>query len=86
MKLIPIDKKIEIYFYSKANSWVDTANFFNISYSSVVRIANDNAYKIKPIVFYPSPKTEPPVCKHFGCGRHLSPQEQLYGDKCISHN
>lgn len=26
------------------------------------------------------------VCRHFGCGRKLSPQEMLFGDKCQSHS
>ena len=86
MKLIPIDKKIEIYFYSKANSWVDTAKFFDVSYSSVVRIANDESYKLKPLVFVPMPITEPNICSHFGCGRTLSIREKLFGNKCINHN
>lgn len=31
-------------------------------------------------------KAEPFVCKYFGCGRHLSLQERLYGDYCSAHN
>lgn len=27
-----------------------------------------------------------PVCKAFGCGRQLTTQEQLFGDKCSEHN
>ena len=26
---------------------------------------------------------EPVYCSHFGCGRKLTLQEQLFGDKCI---
>ena len=26
-----------------------------------------------------------PVCAHFGCGKHLTPVESLYGDKCFKH-
>jgi hypothetical protein len=26
------------------------------------------------------------ICKHFGCGKTLSPQEQLFGNKCIKHH
>lgn len=29
--------------------------------------------------------TEADICKHFGCGRQLSPTEKLYGDTCIKH-
>lgn len=28
---------------------------------------------------------EPEICKHFGCGKKLSPMEQLYGDRCFEH-
>lgn len=28
---------------------------------------------------------EPEICKQFGCGRKLSPQEMLFGNKCIHH-
>lgn len=24
-------------------------------------------------------------CRHFGCGKHLSLQEQLFGNYCIKH-
>jgi hypothetical protein len=27
----------------------------------------------------------PHVCKFFGCGKHLSIDEQLYGEFCINH-
>lgn len=89
MQPIPIDIKIEIYLHSKTNSWSDTAKFFDVSYSSVVRIANDNSYnsyKLKPITFYPLPINEPHVCSVFGCGRKLTAQEQLFGSKCINHS
>jgi len=26
------------------------------------------------------------ICKHFGCGRKLSPQETLFSDYCVNHN
>lgn len=26
------------------------------------------------------------TCTVFGCGRHLTYREQLFGDKCISHS
>ena len=29
---------------------------------------------------------EPEICSHFSCGRTLTPQEKLFGDKCINHN
>lgn len=29
---------------------------------------------------------EPVICKVFGCGRTLSNQEKLFGDKCIHHS
>lgn len=29
---------------------------------------------------------EPEICKHFGCGSRLTPQEQLYGNLCIVHS
>jgi hypothetical protein len=29
---------------------------------------------------------EPSVCKHFGCGKRLSPQEQLFGNRCQEHS
>lgn len=25
------------------------------------------------------------ICHHFGCGKRLTHEEQLYGDKCINH-
>jgi len=28
---------------------------------------------------------EPQVCKHFGCGMMLTPEEKLFGDRCIQH-
>ena len=28
---------------------------------------------------------EPDVCKMFGCGKHLSDQEKLFGNYCINH-
>lgn len=28
---------------------------------------------------------EPVVCSHFGCANHLTPEQQLYGTKCIHH-
>lgn len=28
-------------------------------------------------------KPEPVICSVFGCGKHLTDWEQLYGDKCI---
>lgn len=28
---------------------------------------------------------EPVICNHFGCSKHLSLMEQLYGNKCIKH-
>lgn len=30
--------------------------------------------------------TEPVHCREFGCGRQLTPQESLYGNKCIHHS
>jgi len=29
---------------------------------------------------------EPEVCSHFGCGRTLTNQEKLFGNKCIHHS
>lgn len=29
--------------------------------------------------------TEPYVCSYHGCAHHLTPAEQLYGDRCINH-
>lgn len=26
------------------------------------------------------------VCIEFGCGIHLTPAEQLYGDRCLKHS
>lgn len=26
------------------------------------------------------------VCKHFGCGKKLIPQEKLFSDRCFEHN
>jgi hypothetical protein len=28
---------------------------------------------------------EPAICKHFGCGKVLSMQEKLFGDRCVNH-
>lgn len=28
---------------------------------------------------------DPECCKHFGCGRHLTLQERLYGSYCVHH-
>lgn len=28
---------------------------------------------------------EPATCNHFGCGKHLSLQEQLFSKYCINH-
>lgn len=28
---------------------------------------------------------EPTICNHFGCGKALTCQEQLFGDKCPDH-
>ena len=28
---------------------------------------------------------EPIVCSQFGCAVHLTPEQQLYGTKCIHH-
>lgn len=25
------------------------------------------------------------ICSHFGCGKHLTLQESLFGDRCINH-
>lgn len=30
-------------------------------------------------------KQEPYICKHFGCGKRLSHQEQLFSDYCPDH-
>mgnify|MGYP003406063658 FL=1 len=30
--------------------------------------------------------TEPEICSHFGCGRTLTNQEKLFGNKCIHHS
>lgn len=29
--------------------------------------------------------SENPTCKHFGCGKKLTPQENLYSDFCVNH-
>lgn len=29
---------------------------------------------------------EPVICNHFGCGKTLTSQETLYGDRCIKHS
>ncbi len=26
------------------------------------------------------------ICTHFGCGKELTQQEQLFGNKCIKHS
>jgi hypothetical protein len=31
------------------------------------------------------PPTEPVICSHFGCGKTLTMQENLFGKKCIDH-
>lgn len=31
-------------------------------------------------------ENEPAVCKHFGCGKHLSLEESKYGDRCREHS
>lgn len=31
-------------------------------------------------------EVEYPVCSHFGCGRTLTPQESLYGNRCQTHS
>lgn len=28
---------------------------------------------------------EQEICKQFGCGKKLTAQEKLYGDKCVNH-
>jgi len=30
-------------------------------------------------------ESEAAMCKHFGCGRKLCPQEYLFSDKCFFH-
>jgi len=35
------------------------------------------------INFKGSDPDEPLVCSHFGCRTHLTPEQQLYGTKCI---
>ncbi len=30
-------------------------------------------------------RSEPARCKVFGCGKILSLQEQLFGDRCVNH-
>lgn len=30
-------------------------------------------------------KIEPEICKHFGCGKHLTPEESRHGDYCMQH-
>lgn len=37
----------------------------------------------KPYQFCGGIKT---TCSYFGCGKQLSPQEQLFGDTCTNHN
>jgi len=31
-------------------------------------------------------RQEPVICKHFGCGKHLTLNEQLAGDHCREHS
>lgn len=35
--------------------------------------------------FYCEEISEPEVCSDFGCGKRLSLQERLFGNKCIRH-
>lgn len=32
------------------------------------------------------PDHQPVICRHFGCGVHLTRFEALCGDRCISHS
>ena len=39
----------------------------------------DNRYVFKGL------SDEPTICAHFGCPKHISLMEQLYGNKCVEH-
>lgn len=41
-------------------------------------------YELEELQVAPHP-TEPVCCSHFGCGRTLTLQEQLAGDRCVNH-
>lgn len=34
---------------------------------------------------YKFTSVEPVICKYFGCGKTLTPEEKLYGPCCIDH-
>ena len=49
-------------------------------------------HKYTPLVVYPTGVNfngteldNPIVCSEFGCNTHLTPEQQLYGTKCIHH-
>lgn len=49
-----------------------------------------NKHKNTELVIQPTENnfkglTEPVVCSYFGCPNHLTPEQQLYGTKCIHH-
>lgn len=78
-----ITYKARVKEYAAKHSIRKAAAYFGINFSLVWKIAAEPFFSVEPIVFLPSTlPSEAAVCKHFGCGRHLSPQEQLFGDRC----
>lgn len=54
---------------------------------SITQVAND-CYRQKQEALLRQliePSHEPIVCRHFGCGKHLSLLEQLHGNHCYEH-
>jgi len=54
------------------------------AFNNINKLRNDDTEKAIEEMFKDG--TDRPYCRHFGCGRRLTLQESLYGDKCIKHS
>lgn len=74
----PDDIRAEIArLYQKGMDALAISERTGVALNTVYHLIN----KLEPPTFIPDPY----ICSHFGCGHHLTPQEQLYGGRCVKH-
>lgn len=80
-----IKKKVRKYLARTGKSYREVGERFGLSKSTVSNIIN-NVQSPRKVKVVKAPKKEPVMCCVFGCGRKLSPYEQLFGHRCINHS
>lgn len=79
-------KKLSVFLRKKVDtvSW----DFLFAELEPIKVLKNEKLIYIDIRKFFGEGSQEPPqptICKSFGCGKHLSPTEQLYGERCVNH-